>query len=159
MSRLAAFTILELTVAMAITAIVVSLSFGGFRLVQLQFRQFKDQQELTEEYRRCLTLLQWDAKQCEYMNQQGMSIRLWNQTDTIIYDVQPTYTIRHYALQHQDTFAVNLKILRSSFNEITPAEGLVDQVDFSVAMTDFVKRFHLSMDYSAEQLILWENED
>lgn len=156
--RLAAFTILELTVAMAITAVVVALSFGGFRLVQLQFRQYKNQQELTEAYRRCLTLLQWDIQQCTYLYRQGRNIQLWHSSDTTTYIFQPTFTIRQYGMQHQDTFAVNLNIKRSFFAETTQ-EGLVDRIELSVAMTEFVKRFHLSKDYSAEELILWENEN
>lgn len=157
MRRLAAFTILEVTVAMAITAVVVLLSFGGFRLVQAQFRQFNDQQLLSENYRRCLTLLKMDAHRCRYVQQLGQELWFYSPKDTVSYRISDQMTIREYGLQHRDTFVVNLEITRSISVPDTRG-GLANECVLTVKMTDFAKTFYLHKRYSAEELLLWENE-
>ncbi|WP_367390191.1 type II secretion system protein J [Lewinella sp. LCG006] len=157
MKRLAGFTLLEMMVVLTLTAVIVSLSFSGLRLIQLQFDQFKDQQAKVEDARRSVTLLKWDFARSQYIVRQGASLTFLNQQDSIRYTFLPSLLIRQNGMQHQDSFTVNLIIQASSFDQ-QQGEGLIDQVRMVVGLTDFAKTVNLNKTYSAYDLILWENE-
>ncbi|MGH1437841.1 MAG: PulJ/GspJ family protein [Lewinella sp.] len=157
MKKLSGFTILEVMVVLTLTAIIVSLSFSGLRLIKLQFNQFKDQQAEVEDTRRSVTLLKWDFARSQYIVRQGASLTFLNQQDSIRYAFSPSLLVRQNGMQHQDSFAVNLMIQESSFDH-QQGEGLIDQVRIIVGLTDFAKDVNLEKTYSAHDLILWENE-
>jgi hypothetical protein len=142
---------------LTLTAVIVSLSFSGLRLIQLQFDQFKDQQARVEDARRSITLLKWDFARSQYVIRQGGLLTFLNQQDSIRYTFLPSGLIRQNEMQHQDSFAVNLIMEESSFDQ-QEQEGLIDQISIVVGVTDFAKTVNLNKMYSAHDLILWKNE-
>lgn len=157
MKQLTAFTIIEVMVAMAITAVVVSLSFAGLRLVQLQFAQYQRQQTIVADYRRCLTLLKHDVYHSTYVVYTPEHLQCYNIPDTIYYQFRENHVIRQYGLQHRDTFPVNIAIHNGYFQGLSRT-GLVDELEIHVGLTDFTKHLRHRKVYSAADLIRWEDE-
>ena len=151
--QLSAFTLMEIMVALSITAVVLSLSFYGFQLLQLQFTQYQKQQDKVAQSRRCLTLLQRDVESCQYLYKVDQQLQLLSQQDTLWYTFLPQLVIRQYGGIHRDSFIANVRCKQAWFEDQKTNDGLIDELTLSIAMTEFVKTLSLQKIYSAEDLI------
>ncbi|AWM15202.1 hypothetical protein DI487_15940 [Flavobacterium sediminis] len=107
-----AFSIVEVMVSMAITAIIIGLIFGIFSIVSEQILLFKEQNQYTADFNRLSYSISKAIFESEKMQLQENS--LYFQTydgKTLIYNQQDDFLIRK-AAQFTDTFQLQFQQIR-----------------------------------------------
>jgi len=103
--RLKAFTILEMTVAMLIAAIVIGITYTAYSIVSKSYLNFKSRNEDMAVFARLDQLLRRDFERSESINSSGNKIQMYGLNSHIInYELASGYIIRN--AQNIDTFRV-----------------------------------------------------
>lgn len=99
-----AFSIVEVLVSLAITAIIIGLIFGIFTIVSQQIISFKEQNEYIADYNRLSYSINKSIFESEKMQftESGLFFKTYD-GDTLLYQKQDDYLIRK-SEQFTDTF-------------------------------------------------------
>ncbi|MCJ8212030.1 hypothetical protein MUY27_20100 [Mucilaginibacter sp. RS28] len=152
-----AFTIMELTIAMLISAIVIAFAYTGFGLIHKIYLDFNKKHQQLAVLLKVNELLKKDLARCEVAEAKPDELRLrWN-NETVIYTFTPDYLLR--TTTETDTFKVKLTAPRLQFEdqEIEQDESayqLIDDLQFDVYSGSDRLPYHYYKYYSSAQLYL-----
>ncbi|MBE9585983.1 hypothetical protein IM792_16130 [Mucilaginibacter sp. JRF] len=104
--KLLAYTILEMVIAMLITAIVIGMAWSVFSIVMRAFGAFEKKHEHTEELVRLNTLLNRDFHKADIILRDSGGIRLLTDSATVRYELDSSFVLRHSRII--DTFNITL---------------------------------------------------
>lgn len=160
--RLQAFTILELTISMLISAIVIGITYTTYITVSRVYRNFKMKNEEMAILSKIDQLVKGDFDEAELIISKGKDIKI-QRTDhtTIRYELSENFIVRNSSLI--DTFKVSItgaKVfyehqLKNELELNTNFKGddqRIDELSFGVKYQDKVIPYHYFKIYSSENL-------
>jgi len=130
-NRLPAFTIMELTIAMLISAIAIGLMYSAYAIISHSYRSFVDRNNNTGMLALLDQRLNRDIDKAEVIYRDSNTVTMSSHTDTVIYRFRGDRVIRQQLLA--DTFKVNTENFMTSFESVpvegNPADGEEKKID------------------------------
>lgn len=119
-NRVPAFTIMELTVAMLISAIVIGLMYSAYAIISKSYLSFVDRNSKTSTLAFLDRRLSRDIDKAEIIWRDSNTVTMRSNKDTVIYRFQADRVIRQKLLA--DTFKISTESFSTSFESV-PVEG------------------------------------
>jgi len=156
--RLKAFTIMEITVVMLISAIVIGIAYTAFNIINQSYRSFQQKNEHMAELVRLDELLRKDFNRATMISKTTSGIFLKASTDSVTYDFEPNFTVRTSTIT--DTFKLDVQDILTNF-EASPVTVLnpiaeqnrIDELDFSILFENEKIQYNYHKQYSSANLI------
>ncbi|KAA3633734.1 MAG: hypothetical protein DWQ02_12640 [Bacteroidetes bacterium] len=157
--RLQGFTIVELLVVLILSIIIVSAGFYALRLIQGQFHLFRQTTNEVTEYRSFAHQLKAQTLNSKYVEVEPQRLFFLNDQHEVIYEFQDEFVLRSSdTLEIEiDTFFVKSHISFSSLKSVETEEGLIDYFQIILDMKGEIQSTAFSKQYSAVDLINYED--
>jgi type II secretory pathway component PulJ len=157
--RLPAFTIMELTVAMLISAIVIAITFTAYSMVSSSYIDYTKKHNELAVLIRLDELLKKDFNKAGAVYKEQDGIKIINDKQIVKYRFEGEQVLRTAVIT--DTFKVAASNLAFSFEntslliELSTNEeyNRVDELGFNVSYKEQNFPYHYSKQYSSENLI------
>jgi Tfp pilus assembly protein PilE len=163
--KIKAFTIMEVTVAMLIAAIVIGITYTAYNIISKTYGNFKKKNEDMAVLARLDQLLRRDFDRADLITESGheMIFQKEGQPD-IRYEIAPTYLVRNAIsvdtfkvvnANYQVLFEGQLKNETENIDSDTndKEEERIDELSFTVDFKDEAIPYHYEKKYSSENLI------
>ncbi|MCW8311106.1 type II secretion system GspH family protein [Sphingobacterium sp. InxBP1] len=152
--KLKAFTLLELTIAMLISAISIGMAFYMFQYFQQLFLAQQKQRQERFSYSLLKHLLQQDIDRAVWLKSDVNGLICVSGKGRISYEFDAQYIVRHQYDSHQDTFQIaTIDFDTTARLENLPMDDLTDHLSLRIKFEDNEHRFEYNKTYSAQQLI------
>ena len=152
-SKLPAFTIIEVTIAMVIAGISIAIAFTAYRLVSQSYKQYDDKNKKLAEAMLLNKLLSKDFLQSQQVISTVDGLLLKMPGGEINYHFQPEFILRDQYGLETDTFFIAASQPHCLFKGNDAAEGdLTDQLTFSARVRDESLAYGFNKEYSSEEL-------
>jgi Tfp pilus assembly protein PilE len=159
MSRqIKAFTIMEITVVMLISAIVIGIAYTAFNIINQSYRSFEHKNDDMAILVRLDELLKKDFNHANTISKTTNGIVVKMITDSVIYDFEPGFILRTSTII--DTFKLTTQDIVTNFetNPITaispvPEQNRIDELDFSILFDNEKIPYAYHKLYSSTDLI------
>jgi type II secretory pathway pseudopilin PulG len=153
--RLPAFTIMEITVVMLISAIVVAITFTAYGMVSRAYSTYLEKRNRMAVLIRLNELLQRDFRQAQQVLRLENTVLFSDSGRQITYRFEPDQLIRQSTIV--DSFKVKAADLICSFDNQVTSEGLepvrIDELSFTVQNDQEKFPYHYTKHYSSANLI------
>lgn len=153
-SKLQSFTLLEITVTMIISALLIGLTFTIYNLVSGSYNSFSTKNDKVIVLLTLDKLLKRDFSNAEKIWREGNNIFIANQQDTALYKFELGLLVRE--IGKVDTFDIDYRDLITKFEgkiaERTEQTQLQDEVSFIVTYGDQSIPYHFYKRYSSDNL-------
>jgi prepilin-type N-terminal cleavage/methylation domain-containing protein len=154
-SKLKAFTLMELIVGMIISSIVIAMAATGFRIVKVQFMEYKKTNDRIQQWTTLEYLLSKDAAECdrlERVNKNSFVARY--PLDEITYRGMKNAVLRTQA-NMTDTFNIGPSEMEMHlFNDRALTEnGLIYKLGLKMKTSGESQVYYLTKQYSAQTLM------
>lgn len=158
-----AFTIMELTIAMLIAALVISMTYAIFHIISRSLTDFTRKHDQLAEALQFDDLFRKNMDQCREVRFSDSHLDVLFDSTVIHYEFQPTQIIRSAA--GKDTFRLTVQQPSLSFEHRPLNDSLaepdhtylVDEVTFSLLINQQSIPYHYHKTYSASVLISQEH--
>ena len=150
-----AFTILELTITMMISAILITLTFIIYGIVSRSYQSYSKKNDEVLVMLTLDKLLKRDFSRAERIERKDSTIWIINRIDTARYAFGAGFIVRTRGII--DTFRVNHQQLETKFEgqvpQVNPDSVIFqDELYFAIYYHDQVIPFHYYKQYSSENL-------
>jgi Tfp pilus assembly protein PilE len=156
--KVKAFTILEVTITMLITALLIGITYTSYSIIVKSYHSFTAKNEEMAVLVTLDHLLKRDFGQAESIFKDQDGIVLTSNDKTIKYEFKPDYMVRTAA--RIDTFKVQTEGLNTTFESIpvnetqeTEEENRIDEVAFILVYKNEKIPYHYHKSYSSVNLI------
>ena len=152
MKRVQAFTVLEMIVAMAISAITISAAFALYQMIFIQWTRYRAATNEVYETVTMNRLMKEDAAACLYLYMTNAGMNCAYENKNVIYVFQDSAVIRNGG--RLDTFHVGTCNRIASFNGKPVIDSsLADEVHLTfVKEEDDSNYIHITKHYAADEL-------
>jgi prepilin-type N-terminal cleavage/methylation domain-containing protein len=152
--KLKAFTLMELIVGLIISSVVIAMAATGFRIVQMQFVEYKKANTKVLQLSTLEFLLCKDAEECsrlEKLDDNSFAARFASKE--IIYKVADASILRTQGYL-TDTFNIGLRKMEISFSNkpVLAEKGLIDMVGLKMGTVEGPQSCYITKLYSAKTL-------
>lgn len=152
--RLKAFTLMELTIAMLISAISIGMAFYMFQYFQHLFLQQQKQRQERFSYSLFKHLMAQDIDRALWLKTSENGLICENEKGIIRYEFDPKFIIRDQYNLEKDTFQIQTVHLDiTSRVQKLPSEELTDHVNLTIRFENKEHQFDYHKIYSAQQLV------
>jgi len=149
---------MELTLSMALAAIVCSISYASLNIISRSYRSFKEKNEQVLVLNRLDELLKKDIQQAVTLRSDSTHIIFAGQVRSVDYEFNKDYVTRTYLVT--DTFKFPVSEFKISFNNGPPQIAdtgshavLIDDLTFALAPSNAKISFHYKKKYSSVNLV------
>jgi len=162
--RLNAFTIMEVTIAMLVTAIVIGITYTAYTIISKSFIDFKAKNEDIALLTRIDQVMKRDFDRAVMIEADNTGIEMINNNKLPVhYEITSTYIVRKTITA--DTFKVQIQDIKVLFekqekNTMTESGNLskdesnrIDELSFTVNYKNDLIPFHFNKKYSSVNLI------
>jgi len=156
--RVAAFTLMEVTIAMLISALVISMTYTIYIIVAHSFTAFNQKNNTIAMETRLDELLRKDFDHADRIEKTANGVALSNKNQTVTYTILPDAIVRTASIT--DTFKVTVLTSAITFenqtiNSTTPAAEATraDDLEMAFATANDTLTGHYHKTYSSENLI------
>ncbi len=152
-NKLASFTLLELTISILLTTVVVSLGYVGWDLLQKQTISWRKKLVNMHEQMDVLTQLQHDVFAAVKLTQEEDNIIVCQQKEmpkNARYEFETERIIRHQATR-VDTFTI--PILSWNFKPVNEHNLLLEKIEVFLKAQDSLVSWTASKQYDAQKLM------
>jgi hypothetical protein len=156
--KIPAFTIMEITITMLISAIVIGITYTAFSIISRSYRSFDNKHKDMAVVLRLDELLQKDFNRAEVVLKDTDGIALKDSSRIIKYRFNPDYVLRIGIAV--DTFkvktdSVNMTFENTVVNEMKAdeEENRLDELDLNVTLQNEKIPYHYHKIYSSANLI------
>lgn len=162
--RLPAFTIMEVTIAMLVAAIVIGMTYTAYTIISKSFIDFKAKNEGIALLARIDHVMKRDFDRAVMIEVDDTGITMINNNQLPVhYEIMPSYILRKTSVA--DTFKVQSRDINMFFekrekNEMTANTNLtsaelnrIDELSFAISYKNDLIPFHFIKKYSAVNLI------
>jgi hypothetical protein len=157
--RIAAFTIMEVTITMLISALVIGITYSIFAIVSRSYQAFHRKNEEIANVLRLDGVLRKDFDRGELILKDSTGIGIVKPSGLIHYAFYPDYVLRNGI--KTDTFKVKTDSVSTFFentpiNDVSPdkEQNRLDRVDIPVFLQNEKFTYHYSKIYSSENLFI-----
>ncbi len=160
LKRLPAFTILELTVVMFLTTVVIGTAYMAWGIVWQQFNGYQGMSNQIAELSRVEMALRKDMEKADRVTRFGDAITFWHPTATnITYSINSQSVIRT-AGQHADTIAVDITNIETKQLEIgTNTPALVERLEIHFTQYNRPQTLFFTKDYGVATRMLADQQN
>jgi len=157
MKKVAAFTVLEMIISLAISAIVISGAFTLYRLIFIQWGQYRKSTNDVYETVNMERLLKEDAAACAYMYTTPSGLRFdWEENKHVVYSIQDSFIVRDGG--RLDTFYIGNCTRKTYFNGTSVTDSaLTDRIDLFFSKGEDSNSIYIHKQYAADQLFRLDN--
>jgi len=155
--KVRAFTILEVTVTMLITAVVIAITFTSFSVILKYYHSVNKKNSDVMELASLDHLLRRDFDRADTIFTSAQGITINEGGKSIIYIFDPAFVIRKAAAI--DTFKLQTGDLWTGFEniQIKPVnieqeDNLIDELSFSISCNQEEIPYHYKKNYSSQNL-------
>lgn len=155
MRKLAAFTLLEVTIAMLLISIVLGITYTAYRLVSRNYMAYASKQESMAVFLTADQLLKQDFLQARGIVKlgDGEGLQFSSPEGLITYRFADGYLLRDQYTLRIDTFKIAVKVPGFFFEgEPAGADGKVDQLHFETQLEGTPLILNYKKLYSAQDL-------
>jgi Tfp pilus assembly protein PilE len=153
-----AFTIMEITVVMLISAIVIGIAYTAFNIINQSYHSFQQKNEDIAVLVRLDELLRKDFARANTVSKTTNGIFVKIGTDSVSYEFESDFTVRTSSIT--DTFKLNAQDVVTSFeagpitaiNPVTE-QNRIDELDFSILFENEKIPYSYHKQYSSANLI------
>lgn len=125
-NRVSAFTIIEITITMLISAILIGITYTSYSIIARSYSSFNTKNENLAVVLRLNKLLQKDFDRCEMVLKDSTGLSITFPDHKVKYKFEPDYTVRIGSMA--DTFKVRSDSVSMQFeNSITSDLGANDE--------------------------------
>jgi Tfp pilus assembly protein PilE len=156
--RVRAFTILEVTITMLITALLIGITYTSYSIVIKSYRSFTTKNDDMAVVVSLDHLLKRDFERADTILKDTDGIVLKSEDKVIKYAFKPDFIVRTSA--RIDTFKVDAQEVNTTFenmpvNELqaTEEQNRINQLDFILVFQNVKIPYHYHKLYSSENLI------
>ena len=156
--KLPAFTLMEVTIAMLLTSIVVGITYTAYRIVSRSYLDYAKKQETLATFLTADKLLKQDFLQAQEIlktgemgNEEGLQLKMPH--GLITYRFNENYLLRDQFALRVDTFKLLVKMPDFSFENLASEEGgRVDRLHFETRLEGMPLLLNYKKLYSAQDL-------
>lgn len=150
--KLKAYTLLEITIAMLLSAIVISMTYAIVNIISGTLNNFIKKNTAVTMVTQLDRSLNRDFARGVTVVKDGEYIRMKMDTDSVVYAFEPGLIIRRSFVA--DTFAVNPGSVSASFEgkPVNSPQHLVDDLQFDSSLENRVIHHHYFKNYSSSEL-------
>ncbi len=148
--RVKAFTIIEMTVVMLLSAIVISMAYFAFELLSRRYVKYKEQSEVFYKVTLLDQLLSRDFFVSDSIKSEGEILKVYKADITSDYHFGSKYVVRQFSGQ-TDTFYFNVEKKELLYNQQLIADGnsMTDQLNLTLLLNGKVLEYNYIKHYSA----------
>lgn len=152
--KIRAYTLMEVTVAMLISAICITICYTAYGLIGDYYRVFQERSRSADRVLSLKQVLEKDFLKSNLIlrNEEGLLLQM--DTSQVRYRFNEVTVVRELGEQHADTFRLELRELKSFFElRETVDTDTIDQVDLTVLLPkNIAVNIRLKKQYSAHHL-------
>lgn len=157
-NRIPAFTIMELTVVVSISAILMMGVYYSFHFFNQLYYGFTEKLYSTEQLFQFEKQLRKDFQESDFVQGEGQVLRMTYPEKNVLYIFERDYLIREQALR-RDTIGLGVLSYHTGEVENEHGERLTERVQVSLTDEEGIEyAFYLSRDYTPETLFRNLNE-
>ncbi len=157
--KLKAFTLMELTIAMLISAISIGMAFYMFQYFQQLFLQQQKQRQERFSYSLFKHLLEQDIDRSVWLKTSENGLICENEFENISYEFAPKFIVRNQNTVEKDTFLIQTVNLDTTPRiQHLPSEELTDHIHLNIRFENKEHQFDYHKIYSAQQLLQLDSE-
>jgi hypothetical protein len=156
-NKVRAFTIMEVTIAMLISAIVIGITYTIYTIVTKSYNSFNIKNENVAVVLRLDELLKKDFDHAEFILKTSNGISVQNPSGNITYQFDPDFVVRAGLIT--DTFKVKTDSLYTSFENnvigetgTTDEQNTLDELGFSLILQNEKITYYYHKIYSSVNL-------
>lgn len=160
MKKITAFTLLEITLVLILSAVVLALSLEIMRTFQQQYYLFRTKAAVTQEILTLDHLLETDIGQAQIIRYKRDSSRLILDLDSI-HSVQYTFGVSSLIRvgAGRDSFALSARDIRvQAIDSGAASAQTINQFSFTIQVRRQALRFHFTKAYPAAYFLNYENK-
>jgi prepilin-type N-terminal cleavage/methylation domain-containing protein len=158
MKKVKAFTIMEMTIAMLISAIVIGITYSAFSIISRSYAIYQTKNEGLAVLSRVDHLLAKDFAHAEMVSKTSDGVAFTSRSDSVSYMFGPDFIVRKNTIT--DTFKVQTTGLGTLFesqplNEVKTdgEQNRIDELVFFIVLKDGNIPYHYQKRYSSENLL------
>lgn len=151
--KVASFTLIELTVAMLIASIAISVTYTAYTIVANLYQDYITKQEQISHITLLSKLLRVDILTAEKMVRTPQGFVCESPGGKVCYTVSKNYVIRDQLALSVDTFRI--PVLKEGYylnKQPVEFQGIVDEVNLSIGTSPYVIPFKYFKQYSSQNL-------
>lgn len=158
MKILKAFTLIEILVAMTLTALLSTFSFQGFQLIQQQYRLHNRINQESIDHQHFFTLVHQDLQKAKYIERYRNQLICNNGPEEIWYEIGSDFVCRNHSRNKvvRDTFPIQVDLIQTFFQKNEVTSGLVDACQLKIQLFKEPQNINVTKKYSASDLINYE---
>lgn len=152
--QLKAFTILELTVAMLIAALVTGTSYTAYTLVSRSYKNYDEKNKNLSELLLADKIMKRDFAAANRITADDRAISINKPHGLVKYEFNEDYLIRNQYQTRADTFFISVSHLEISFeNQACSSGQIADYLGFQTNVNGQIVNCGYSKQYSAAELM------
>lgn len=157
MQRVKAYTLMEMGIAMLVSAIVIGITYTAYRLIMQSYASYKVKNEKVSVIVRLDELLKKDLDGGDKILLLDSSLVFKNDSQRVVYDFKPGVIIRSGGAI--DSFKVEHTSLLTTFENqrvipgMPEAQSLIEEISFSIVADKEIFPYHYHKAYSSLNLI------
>ncbi|MND62579.1 hypothetical protein D3C87_511250 [compost metagenome] len=149
-----AFTLMELTIAMLISAISIGMAFYMFQYFQQLFLRQQKQRQERFSYSLFKHLIQQDINRAVWLKTSENGLHCEGENGNIDYQFDPAFIVRDQYNNQKDTFMIQtISLDMTPRLQHLPSEDLTDHVNLKIRFENKEHQFNYNKTYSAQQLL------
>jgi Tfp pilus assembly protein PilE len=151
--KIKAYTLMEITIAMLLSAVCISMCYSAYGIITGYYKEFGRKNEASAALSSLKQVLARDFLNSKHALREENKIILLSDSITIAYGFESEWITRDLNQQHIDTFKVKSSTLTAYFEhlEVLSADT-IDQVSFNVILSHKTVPIQVRKVYSAENL-------
>ncbi len=157
-NRVKAFTILELTITMLVTALVIGITYTSYLIVFKSYTSFNTKNNELAVLVNLDHVLKRDFEKAEIVLKDTDGIALTIGENYIKYEFKPDFVVRHTI--KKDTFKVQTQYVNFAFENVaindvknTVEQNRIDELGFTIVLRNENFSYHYHKQYSSANLI------
>lgn len=154
MQKINAYTLMEVTVAMLLSTLTITICYSAYGIINSYFNSFQQKNTMSSELLSLKHTLDRDAERSDYVFKTANGFEFSQDSAKIAYAFTNHYILRQLNDLHTDTFKIQLKEMKSYF-EGKEMNGLdtIDQINFKLIVpNDIAISMQINKYYSATDL-------
>ncbi|MDN3588088.1 hypothetical protein QWY86_15500 [Pedobacter aquatilis] len=154
MKKIQAYTLMEVTIAMLLSAVTISICYMAYGLISQYYQRYQLKNERSDAVIGLRHVLERDFNNSRYILKSGSGIELEQDSNHIVYHFNEKLVLRELTGVHTDTFKLDYAPVRSYFEGREVLErDTIDRLEIDLLLGGKdVARLRIDKRYSAEDL-------
>ncbi|KQR70894.1 hypothetical protein [Pedobacter sp. Leaf176] len=152
--KIKAYTLMEVTIAMLLSAICISICYSAYGIIGSYYRTFQLKNETADAALSLRHVLEKDFLKSKLVLSTDSGLMMQQDSSTILYTFREKAILRELPELHTDTFKISYSGLQFFFEgEILEQKDTVDRMDLEILLDKAaVAKIRVEKKYSAENL-------